>query len=109
MPKGQSKPVFRPYNQHQMMLLPPSLDEMVDANHPVRTISQVIDNLDIDPLLAKYKGGGSASYHPRMLLKVLVYAYTTNIYSSRKIEQACGENVHFMWLAGGGEPAHNTT
>jgi len=91
-----------------MMLLPPSLDDMVGANHPVRTISQVIDNLDIDPLLAKYKGGGSASYHPRMLLKVLVYAYTTNIYSSRKIEEACSQNIHFLWLSGMQKPDHHT-
>lgn len=81
---------------------------MVGATHPVRTISQVIDNLDIDPLLAKYKGGGSASYHPRMLLKVLVYAYTTNIYSSRKIEEACQQNIHFLWLSGMQKPDHHT-
>ena len=108
MPKGQSKPVFKPYHQHQMMLLPPSLDDMVDQGHPVRTISQVIDALDIDPLLAKYKGGGSSSYHPRMLLKVLVYAYTTNIYSSRKIEEACQQNIHFLWLSGMQKPDHHT-
>ena len=108
MTKGQSKPVFRPYHQHQMMLLPASLDDMVAGNHPVRTISQVIDGLNIDPLLAKYKGGGSASYHPRMLLKVLVYAYTTNVYSSRKIEEACQQNIHFLWLSGMQKPDHHT-
>ena len=43
-----------------------------------------------------------------MLLKVLVYAYLRNVYSSRKIEQALNENVHFMWLSGGAKPDHNT-
>lgn len=90
------------------MLLPPSLDDMVSATHPVRIISKVIDDLDIDALLVKYKGGGCASYHPRMLLKVLIYAYTSNIYSSRKMEEACQQNIHFLWLTGQQMPDHNT-
>jgi transposase len=55
-----------------------------------------------------YKGGGTSSYHPRMLLKVIVYAYLRNLYSSRKIEQALQENIHFMWLSGQSKPDHNT-
>ena len=90
------------------MLLPPSIDELIDTNHPVRTISQIIEGLDIDPLLKKYKGGGTSSYHPRMLLKVVVYAYISNIYSSRKMEEACRSNIHFMWLAAMQYPDHNT-
>lgn len=108
MPKGKIKPVFKRYEQHQMLLLPPSLEEMIAPNHPVRTINQVIDALDLDALLAKYKGGGTSSYHPRMLLKALVYAYTVNIYSSRKIEEACNQNIHFLWLTGMQMPDHNT-
>ena len=102
------KPVFKTYAQTQGMLLPPSLDALIGAAHPVRTISRVIDGLDIDPLLKKYKGGGTSSYHPRMLLKVVVYAYVSNIYSSRKMEEACRANIHFMWLAGMQYPDHNT-
>jgi transposase len=102
------KPVFKPYAPNQGMLLPPSIDELIDTNHPVRTISQIIDGLDIDPLLKKYKGGGTSSYHPRMLLKVVVYAYVSNIYSSRKMEEACRSNIHFMWLAAMQYPDHNT-
>ena len=88
--------------------MPPSLDELIDEKHPVRTVAQVIDQLDIDALMKKFKGGGASSYHPRMLLKILVYAYIGNIYSSRRIEAACKENIHFMWLAGMGRPDHNT-
>ena len=88
--------------------MPPSIDELIDTNHPVRTISQIIEGLDIDPLLKKYKGGGTSSYHPRMLLKVVVYAYISNIYSSRKMEEACRSNIHFMWLAAMQYPDHNT-
>lgn len=90
------------------MLFPPSLDEMIEENHPVFIVDQVIDKLDISPILEKYKGGGTSSYHPRMLLKVLIYAYINNIYSSRKIESALKENIHFMWLSGMSYPDHNT-
>jgi transposase len=90
------------------MMLPPSLEELIDKNHPVRLVNQIIDRIDIDPLLKKFKGGGTSSYHPRMLLKVLVYAYVNNTYSSRRMEAALKENIHFMWLAGMNQPDHNT-
>ncbi|MCJ7448001.1 MAG: transposase [Bacteroidales bacterium] len=77
-------------------------------NHPVRVVNQIIDSLDIDLLIKRYNGGGCSSYHPRLMLKVLVYGYLTNLYSSRKIEQAITQNVHFMWLSGMSYPDHNT-
>ena len=85
---NKSKVVFKDYNPKQNMLLPPSLDELIDGNHPVRVVNQVIDHIDIDPLIKKFKGGGASSYHPRLMLKVLIYGYLTNTYSSRKIEEA---------------------
>jgi len=71
-------------------------------------VNQVIDNIDLEPLIKKYKGGGCSSYHPRLLLKVLVYGYLNNIYSSRKMEQALHQNIHFMWLSAMSYPDHNT-
>jgi transposase len=71
-------------------------------------VNQVIDNIDLEPLINKYKGGGCSSYHPRLLLKVLVYGYLNNIYSSRKMEQALHQNIHFMWLSAMSYPDHNT-
>jgi transposase len=99
---------FKPYDQNQLMAIPPTFDELIAKDHPVRVVNQIIDEINLDPLLKKYKGGGCTSYHPRMLLKVLVYAYLSNIYSSRKIEAAVKENIHFMWLAGMKQPDHNT-
>lgn len=96
------------YVQNQPMLIPPSYEDLVPLNHPVRVVNEVIERIDIGALERSYKGGGTSSYHPRMLLKVLVYAYLRDTYSSRKIEQALKENVHFMWLAGGAKPDHNT-
>lgn len=103
-----AKPLFKSYSQHQRFLFPPSLDEMIDANHPVRVVNDVIDRVDIDVIIKKYKGGGTTSYHPRMLLKVLVYGYLNNIYSSRRIEASLKENIYFMWLAGMSQPDHRT-
>ena len=78
------------------MLLPPSLEELIGERHPVRLVNSVIDKINIEVLESKYKGGGSSSYHPGMLLKVLVYGYLTNVYSSRKLEAALKENIHFI-------------
>ncbi len=108
MAKRSLSVAFKAYNQNQISLLPPSLEELISTAHPVRVVSQVIDKLDIDPILKKYHGGGSSSFHPRMLLKVLVYAYINNTYSSPKIEAALKENIHFMWISGMNTPDHNT-
>ena len=104
----RTKVVFKNYTPNQVMMLPPSLEELIDESHPVRIVNQVIDRINIDPLLKKFKGGGTSSYHPRMLLKVLVYGYLNNTYSSRRMESALKENIHFMWLSGMNKPDHNT-
>ncbi|MBD1431029.1 transposase, partial [Sphingobacterium litopenaei] len=84
-------PIFKPYFQDQIMAIPPSLDELVSKSHPVRIVNDVINRINIQELLAAYKIKGSSSYHPQMLLKVLVFGYLSNIYSSRKLEMACRE------------------
>lgn len=108
MSKRRQKPRFKPYDPDQLSLLPPSLDELIPLNHVVRVVNDIIDRIDIDYIIKKYKVGGCSSYHPRMMLKVIVYGYLSNIYSSRKIEQAIQSNIHFMWLAGMQRPDHNT-
>ena len=102
------KPVFKALHQRQAMLLPPSLDELIPLKHPVRVVDEVLGKINIQPLINCYVSGGAASYHPGMLLKVMVYAYINNIYSSRKIEEALQQNIHFMWLSGMSRPDHNT-
>ena len=99
---------FKDYSPGQTMLLPPSLDDLIDANHPVRIVNRVIDQVEIKPLIEKFKGGGTSSYHPRMLLKVIVFAYLSNTYSSRRMEAALKENIYFMWISGMSQPDHNT-
>jgi len=102
------KPSFKPYQQNQLMAFPPTFEELIPKDHVVRIVNQVIDQINLEPILRKYKGGGNSSYHPRMLLKVLVYGYLSNIYSSRKLEAATCENIHFMWLSSMAKPDHNT-
>ncbi len=102
------QPVFKPYNQQQILAIPPTLEELISQAHPVRVVNEVINKLHIEPLLKAYHIKGSSSYHPQMLLKVLVYGYVTNIYSSRKLAAACKESIYFMWLSSMSYPDHNT-
>ena len=69
---NRTKVVFKDYSPNQMLLLPPSLEEMIDPNHPVRIVNQVIDNPDLDLLIKNIKVGGYSSYHPRLLLRLSV-------------------------------------
>ena len=106
--KRASKAKFIEYNQHQVMLLPPSIEEIIPERHIVRTVNKVIETMDIKALIKTYKGGGRSSYDPGMLLKVLVYGYVMKIYSSRRIAKALREDVNFMWLSGMQRPDFRT-
>jgi transposase len=109
MPKGKTlKVVFKQDNQYQGALIPWDLNDLVGEEHPVRVVNAVLDKVDIREIIKQYRPGGTSSYHPRMLLKVMVYGYINNIYSSRKIEEAVKQNINFMWLAGMRKPDHNT-
>lgn len=95
-------------NRKQSLLLPPSLDELVPENHMVRVVDAVIDRLDISDILSTYRGGGNSAFNPKMMLKVLVFAYLSNVYSSRRIEDLLRRDIYFMWLAGMKRPDFRT-
>ena len=99
---------FKHYNQRQTALFPYSFDDLISEKHPVRVVDQVVESINIQPLLKSYSKEGNPGYHPKMLLKVMIYAYMSNIYSSRKIELAIRENINFMWLTGMSTVDHNT-
>lgn len=90
------------------MLLPPSLEELIPGGHLVRVVNRVIDGIDLSALLGRYAGGGTSAYHPAMMLKVLIYAYTQGLYASRQIAKALREQVPFMWLSGMNQPDFRT-
>jgi len=102
------KQIFKPYEQGQPMLLPPCLEELIPEGHLVRVVSEMIEQLQPELLQRQYKGGGTSAYHPKMLLKVIVYAYTQRTFSSRQIAKALRENVNYMWLSGMNRPDHRT-
>jgi transposase len=82
---------------------------MIPSDEPVRLLSAVLEELDYRKLTATYSCIGRIEYSPRLLFKVVLYACTRGIYSSREIERACRENVNFMYLLEGQRaPDHNT-
>lgn len=96
----KKRAAFKPYEQHQLPLLPINIDTLIPENHMVRVVDRAIENMNTEPLFARYPGGGTSAYNPVMMLKVIVYAYADKIYSSRKIAKATRENINFMWLTG---------
>ncbi|WP_144604068.1 IS1182 family transposase [Algoriphagus algorifonticola] len=108
MQKQDTNIVFKDYSPNQLMLLPPSLEELIPAHHPARTVNSVMDQIDLSSVYAYYWQNGASSYHPRMLLKILVYGYLENCFSSRKLEKATRENIVYMWLSGMQRPDHHT-
>lgn len=99
---------FRPYNPKQTLLFPERLDKDIADHDPVRVIDSVIDELKLGLFKKLYKETGRCPYHPKMMLKVILYGYMNNLYSCRKIESALKRDVHFIWLAGYEQPDHNT-
>lgn len=106
--KRHNQVTFKPYVQNQAWLLPPTLEELIPEEHLVRLVNDAIEGMDLEPILNTYEGGGSSTYHPRMMLKALVYGYVDKRYSSRDIEKALQENLCYMWLCGMQKPDHNT-
>jgi transposase len=108
MKKITTKAVFKPYDQQQAMLLPPSLDELIAPGHLVRVVNECIEQMDLSEVLNTYPGGGASAYHPKMLIKVLSYSYAQKIYSGRRIAKALQQDVTFMWMAGMQRPDFRT-
>lgn len=104
--------IFRRYEPHQPLLLPPSLDEWLPADHLARFVGDTVDELDLGPFFKKYRnredGRGRVAYHPRLMLKVLIYAYSAGIFSSRKIAQGVEDLVALRFLAANERPSHRT-
>ena len=104
---------LRPFEREQAWLLPPTLDELIAANHVARFVAVFVDalesaawtELDIMPdgeLL------GAPAYHPRALLSVWLYGFMTGVRSTRKLEAACRDQAPYWWLTGRQQPDHNT-
>jgi transposase len=99
---------FRQIDRETGFLLPPSVDEWLPERHLARFVVEVIDGLDLRGMTGSYRGSGSASYHPTMLLGIMVYGYATGVFSSRKLERATYDSVAFRFIAANDHPDHDT-
>ncbi len=95
---------FREHINNQLVLFPQRIDEDIAPNDPVRLVNAVVDSLDLQRFNKLYRERGRSPYHPRMMLKVIIYAYMNNIYSCRRIEQSLRRDIHYIWLAGYEKP-----
>ena len=99
---------FRMIDRQTGFLLPPSVDEWLPERHLARFVVEVIDGLDLRGMTGSYRGSGSASYHPSMLLGLLVYGCATGVFSSRQLERATYDSVAFRFIAANEHPDHDT-
>ena len=99
---------FKSYNTGIVSIFPVDLGEKIPKNAPVRLIDSIVDGLRLDKVIETYKDGGTTPYHPRVLLKVVFYAYMNNIYSCRRIASLLDRDFHYMWLSGGQTPSFST-
>jgi transposase len=99
---------FRPVDRDTGFLMPPSVDEWLPERHLARFVVEVIASLDLRAMTGSYRGSGEASYHPTVLLGILVYGYATGVFSSRKLERATYDSVAFRFVAANQHPDHDT-
>src|SRR3954469_10477391 len=99
---------FRPVDRDTGFLMPPSVDEWLPRKHLARFVVDVIASLDLRAMVGRYRGSGEASYHPTILLGVVVYGYATGVFSSRKLERATHDSVAFRFVAANQHPDHDT-
>lgn len=99
---------FVPIDRDTAYLLPPSVDEWLPEDHLARFVVEVIDKLDLSELVRQYAGRGSDAHHPAVLLGLLIYGYTSGVFSSRKIERASYDSVAFRFVAANTHPDHDT-
>jgi len=99
---------FVTVNRDTAYLLPPSVDQWLPKDHLARFVVDIVDQLDLSGLTRKYRGAGSAAYHPAVMLGLLIYGYATGVYSSRRIEAAGYESIAFRYIAANTHPDHDS-
>ena len=99
---------FRPINRDMDVLMPPSVDEWLPQRHLARFVAEVIEGLDLRGMTGSYRGSGEASYHPGLLLGLIIYGYATGVFSSRALERATHDSVAFRFIVANEHPDHDT-
>jgi transposase len=101
-------PNFRLIDRATGFLMPPSVDEWLPQRHLARFVVEVVERLDLRAITGSYRGSGEASYHPQLLLGLIIYGYATGVFSSRKLERATYDSVAFRFIAANAHPDHDT-
>jgi len=96
------------YDQNQCLMFPPHLSEILSDDHPAVIISDIVDTMELGAFYSKLSTEGNQAYHPKMMFKILAYAYSNGIFSSRKIHKALHESVAFIFLAAWQKPDFRT-
>jgi transposase len=99
---------FRLIDRDTGFLMPPSVDEWLPERHLARFVVEVIGSLDLRAMTGSYRGSGEASYHPELLLGIIVYGYATGVFSSRKLERATYDSVALRFVSANQHPDHDT-
>ena len=99
---------FRGYDQNQEINIPVLISSQIPAYHLSRVIDELVEGMDLGLLASYYPGGGSPPYHPKLMLKVWIYGYAEQVYTSRPLAKAIRERIPFMWLAGCQQPCFKT-
>ncbi|MFC0610648.1 transposase [Scopulibacillus daqui] len=106
-PKRQLAPTFKPYNNRQVQAIF-DIEALIPEHHAAHVVDEMVEAVPDDQLFSHYKGGGRSSYHPKMMLKIILYAYSQKVYSCRGIEKLTRENIPAMWLAAMQQPDFRT-
>src|SRR5258705_11795252 len=100
---------FRPYQPDQMLLMPPSIEEWLPEGHLARFVREVVATLDLRAIEDTYtEERGNPPYHPRLMVTLLLYAYSTGTYSSRRMAAKLVDDVAYRFLAAGNAPDFRT-
>ena len=102
--------MYKPYISNETLLFPPNLGDFIPLDAPVRLISDIVDYMDLKELHGSYSNApdGQPPYHPAMLLKVVLFGYMNNLFSTRGLEEAMRRDAHLIWLSSYQFPDHTT-
>jgi transposase len=105
--KRQLAPTFKPYNNHQVQVIF-DIESHIPENHVARVVDEMVEAVPDKQLFAHYTGGGRSPFHPKMMLKIILFGYSQKVYSCRGIEKLIRDNIPAMWLAAMQKPDFRT-
>ncbi|MCP1189076.1 IS1182 family transposase [Priestia flexa] len=105
--KRQLAPTFKPYDNRQIQAIF-DIEALIPEHHVARVVDEMVEAVPDKTLFSHYKGGGRSSFHPKMMLKIILFGYSQKVYSCRGIEKLIRENIPAMWLAAMQQPDFRT-